>query len=645
MKTADNETLSPQQKPSAANAADCRKEDNMKQSKITALYERLSREDGDNQESNSIATQKRILETYAEQNGLTPYKHYPDDGFSGKDFQRPKFLEMLAEIEQGNVGAVLVKNLDRFGRSYLESGLYREMFRKLGVRFIAVGDGIDTDKGEDDFMPFREVINEFYLREYSKKIKAAFRSRGMAGKHTNSCPPYGYLKSKEDKNQWIVDPEAAAVVRRIFQLTMDGKGPYQICCVLEADKVKIPGAYLAEKGVGLHKSHVFENPYHWSSTTVIGILKKKEYLGHTVNFKSAKDSYKDKKNHYVPESEWVIFENTHEWIIDEETFNNVQRIRANIKRRADHKGYTHPLTGLVYCADCGGKLYCHSTYNGKDMPQYVCGNYAKVDIEKRCVSGHRIDAAKLMKLIADTLKDISDYAKTDKAAFAQSVQERLASQKASEIKEQKKRLAKLNKRAAELETLLRKVYEDNALGKLPDKRFEALSEQYEQEQETTEREIAELQAAVERFEDGSERAAKFTELVNRYTDFEEMTVQMLNEFVEKIIVHERDRRGAIDTSQKVEIHLNFIGEYEVPKDAIDPAVLAAQEEEERKTLERREQLHQAYLKRKESGVQKRYYDKCKAKKGKQPAPPKEYALASKSRAKPATESAEIAAAV
>jgi len=337
---------------SAANAPDCQKEQRMNK-KLTALYARLSREDGDKIESCSIETQKRILTGYAEQNGLTPYRIWVDDGASGKDFNRPGFQEMYAEIGKGNIGTVVVKELDRFSRNYLESGLYREEFRKLGVRFISLAENLDSINGDfDDFTPFREVINEFYLSQYSKKIKAAFRSRGMAGKHTASSTPFGYLKSETDKNQWVVDPVAADIVRRIFRMTMEGMGPYQICCALKADKVEMPGYYLAQKGAGLHQSHVFPDPYNWTSSSVCSILKKKEYLGHTVNFKSKKDSYKDKKNTYVPESEWVISENTHEPIIDQQTFDNVQRIRGNIKRRPDGWGYVHPLSGLLFCADC-----------------------------------------------------------------------------------------------------------------------------------------------------------------------------------------------------------------------------------------------------------------------------------------------------
>jgi DNA invertase Pin-like site-specific DNA recombinase len=566
----------------------------MKQTKLTALYERLSREDGDNQESNSISTQKQILEKYAEQNGLTPYRHFSDDGFSGKDFQRPAFQEMLAEIEQGNVSAVCVKNLDRFGRSYLESGLYREMFRKLGVRFIAVNDAIDTEQGEDDFTPFREVINEFYLREYSKKIKAAYQSRGMAGKPTACIPPYGYLKSAEDKHKWIVDPEAAEVIKRIFQLCMDGKGLYQICCILEDDKILCPGAYLKEKGIGLHKNHVFPNPYKWHSGTVGSILKKQEYLGHTLNFKSKKDSYKDKKNKYVPESEWLIFHDTHEAIIDQETFNNVQRLRSNVKRRPDGWGYVHPLTGLVYCADCGSKLYVHRIYNGKDMPMYVCGNSSKTaDEEWRC-TGHRIQAERLMALITESLREVTKYAREDKAAFTKSVQETLTAKQTDEINAQKKRLAKFTNRATEIETLYKKIYEDNALGKLPDKMFNSLAADYQKEQAQLDKQIPDLQMAIDSFKDGSDKAAQFIKLVNRYENFEDMTTIMLNEFVEKIVVHERDAKYCEDTEQSVDIFLNFIGEFEIPKETADPAILAEQEEANRKKIEKREKQQQKY---------------------------------------------------
>ena len=575
--------------------------------KITALYERISKDDGDKADSCSIETQKRILEDYAVQNGLTPFSHWVDDGKSGKDFDRPAFRDMLAQIEAGNVGTVVVKELDRFGRAYIESGLYREMFRKAGVRFISLAEGHDSLNGDgDDFTPFREVINEFYLRQYSRKIKAAFKSRGMAGKHTSSCPPYGYLKSEGDKHQWIVDRDVSDIVKRIFALTIEGFGPYQIACMLQEEKVLMPGAYLATKGAGLHQRKTFDNPYHWGSSAICAMLKKREYLGHTVNFKSKKDSYKDKRNRYVPEDEWVIFENTHEAIIDQETFDTVQRLRANVKRRPDGWGYTHPLTGLLYCADCGAKLYVQRINNGKAKPYYTCHNYKRVPAGVNCPTPHRVDAGTVMELVSSTLRRVVSAAISDKDAFRKSVLEKLSAQHSDGVKKQKKRLAIVTKRLADLEILQRKIYEDNALGKLPDKRFAEMSDGYDKEQSVLEREAAELRTAVDAFLDGNERADRFIKLIERYENFDELTAAALNELVEKIVVHERDRKGSAQTTQRLEIHLTFIGEYDFPPEEIDPAVLAAQEEEQRKIEERKDRLHRNYLRRKENGKQAEY---------------------------------------
>jgi hypothetical protein len=313
----------------------------------------------------------------------------------------------------------------------------------------------------------------------------------------------------------------------------------------------------------------------------------------------------------VPESEWLIFENTHEAIIDQVTFDNVQRIRDGVKRRPDGYGYVHPLTGLVFCATCGAKLYCHRIYNGKDIPQYVCGNSTKSPKENGRSTGHRISADTLIALVKETLKSVTAFAKTDKAAFAKLVQETLSAQQSSEVKNQKKRLSVCKKRVGDLETLIRKIYEDNALGKLPDKRYAALSTEYEAEQSTLEREIENLQSTVDDFENSKDNANRFMELVKRYEDFDELTVSMVNEFVERIVVHERDQKGKIDSTQKVEIYLNFIGEFTVPEPEVDPELTAAQEEERRKVLERREKLRQNYLKRKASGKQKEWEEKYK----------------------------------
>ena len=324
--------------------------------KITALYERLSRDDELQGESNSIVNQKKILEEYASKNNLFNIIHFTDDGISGTQFDRPGFMAMMNGVNQGNIGCIIVKDMSRLGRDYLKVGQCMEILRQKGVRLIAINDNVDSFYKDDDFTPFRNIMNEWYARDTSRKIKSTFKTKGESGKHTGSSPPYGYIKDKDDKNQWIIDEKAAEVVRRIFHLTMDGKGPYAIARILEADKIDIPAYHQQKLGYGLHQSKVFEYPYRWCSSTIASILKKQEYLGHTVNFKTRKH-FKDKKSKYVSEDNWLIFENTHEPIIDQETFDNVQRIRGNVKRYPDGWGEYHPLTGLMYCADCGSKMY------------------------------------------------------------------------------------------------------------------------------------------------------------------------------------------------------------------------------------------------------------------------------------------------
>ena len=594
----------------------------MKKSKIVILYERLSRDDDDiSGESNSIKNQKSQLEEHATKLGLEKWVHMTDDGISGLRFDRPGWLQMMEEVEAGSVSAVLVKDTSRLGRDHLRVSLCLETMRERGVRFIAVNDGIDTAKGEDDFTPFRTIMSEWYARDTSRKIRSSYKAKNAQGKRVSSYTPYGYVKSEADKNQLVIDPEAAEVVRQIFQMCMAGKGPYQICCALKEAKVPIPGYYHAQKGMGLHQRHKFPDPYNWPSTTVCNILRRKEYLGHTVNFRTRKH-FKDKKSHYVDESEWTIIENTHEPIIDQILFDNVQRIRGNIKRRPDGWGYLHPLSGLMYCADCGGKLYVHRIYNYKDKPTAVCGNYAKgsavICSGIVCASPHRIDTTTLTEIVKHTIKAIADYAKSDKSAFIKSVQEMMAEQNTDAIKNQSKRLEQCKSRHQELETLLNKIYEDNALGKLPIKRFESLTQTYEQEQAILNKETEELQAYVERYKGGSDKAKNFIKLVERHTGFNELTTTMLNEFVEKIVVHERDRKGSMYPTQKIEIHFNFIGEYLPPT---LKSIAAAPEDKE--ALERRERNRRNYLKRKENGKQaeweQRYAEKRKAQQAKNKA--------------------------
>lgn len=579
--------------------------------KITALYERLSRDDELEGESNSIVNQKKILEEYASKNNLTNIIHFTDDGISGTQFDRPGFMDMMNGVNTGNIGCIIVKDMSRLGRDYLKVGQCMEILRQKGVRLIAINDNVDSFYREDDFTPFRNIMNEWYARDTSRKIQSTFRSKGESGKHTASTPPYGYIKDEKDKDKWIVDEKAAQIVRRIFNLTMDGAGPYKIAKILEADKIDIPAYHQQKMGYGLHQSKNFEYPYRWCSSTIASILKKKEYLGHTVNFKTRKH-FKDKKSKYVSEDKWLIFENTHEAIIDQETFDNVQRIRGNVKRYPDGWGEYHPLTGLMYCADCGSKMYVHRTNNYKNIPYYVCSNYKKVPCGMLCPSAHRIKAEVVINLIQETLKDIKNYLNEDNEAFIHSIQNEMEEKEKVEIEKQRVRLINNKSRIQELERLMCRIYEDMILEKIPSSRYEILNSQYETEQRVLSKEIEDLDLAISRYEKETDKTRKFISLISRYENFDELTNTMINEFVEKIIIHERDRKGSQTSKQKIEIYFNFIGNYEVPKEELSEEERLKLEEEERKINERRDRLHQNYLKRKANGKQQEYEERYKA---------------------------------
>ncbi|RGC03943.1 recombinase family protein [Faecalibacterium prausnitzii] len=583
----------------------------MRNEKITPLYERLSRDDELQGESNSISNQKQMLEDFARRNGLPNPTHFTDDGISGTRFDRPGFLAMMEEVEAGRVEAIVIKDMSRLGRDYLKVGQVMEVLRQRGVRLIAINDGVDSLKGDDDFTPFRNIMNEFYARDTSRKIRSVFKSKGMSGKHLTGTVIYGYLWD-ENREHWLVDEEAAEVVRRIFSLTLEGYGPYQIACKLSADRIEIPVVHLARFNEGVNRSKPVKDPYGWGASTIVNILKKREYLGHTINFKTRKH-FKDKKSHYVSEDEWTIFENTHEAIIDQQTFDLVQKIRSNVRRYPNGWGEAAPLTGLLYCADCGGKMYVHRTNNGRRISQYTCSNYTKIPCGTLCPTQHRINESAVLTLVSDTLRAIAEYSRNDRTEFIHTVQETQVAQQSADISKKRRRLAAAQKRAGELEKLICKIYEDNALGKLPDARYRALDAQYAKEQDALEIEIAELEKAVTSYEQSQKSAEKFIALIDKYENFDTLTNTMLNEFVEKILVHERARKGSQDTTQEIEIYFNFLGRYIPP--SLQPVPLTPEEQEElQKKEERKDRLHQNYLKRKASGAQKRYEDKIKAKK-------------------------------
>ena len=453
------------------------------------------------------------------------------------------------------------------------------------------------------------MFNEWYARDTSKKIKSVFKAKGMSGKHVTGTVSYGYLWDEKREN-WIVDPEAAAVVKQIFNLTMEGYGPYQIARQLKEQEIEIPAVHLARYNEGVNRTKPVKDPCGWCSSTIVQILKKREYLGHTVNFKTRKH-FKDKKSHYVDEGDWVIFENTHEAIIDQDTFDNVQRIRGNVNRYPDGWGEAAPLTGLMFCADCGGKMYVHRFNNGKRISQYTCSQYSKIPVGTLCPTQHRINESVVLTLVADMLRAIADYSKHDRAEFVKAIHEAQNNRQSADISKKKSRLTAAQRRVSDLEKLTCKIYEDNALGKLSDERYAILDAQYAKEQEELSSEITALKKDISSYEQGRKSAESFIALIEKYESFDTLTNTMLNEFVEKIVVHERDRKGSIDTTQEVEIYFNFVGRY-VPPHFREVNLTPEEQEALRKKEERKDKLHQNYLRRKASGAQKRYEDKTKA---------------------------------
>ena len=476
--------------------------------KITALYERLSRDDEQIGDSNSIVNQKSMLESYAAQRGFTNTKHYTDDGWSGANFERPSWKQLVSDIEAGKVGCVIAKDMSQVGRDYLQTGFYTEiLFRQHGVRFIAISNGVDSeDQNTGEFAPFINIMSEWYVRDCSRKQKAQYQVRGKSGKPVTNTIPYGFKKDPNKKHHWLVDEEAADVVRRIFRLSAEGKGPHAIARTLMEDKVERPSYYLAQQGRGTCQSKTdMSRPYDWTGSTIRDILAKPEYMGHTVNFRSYKPSYKEKKTIKRPPEEWVIFENTHEAIVDAETWKLAQHVRKTV-RRTDTTGEANPLTGLLFCADCGARMYNHKR-GGRALREgmkpdpesglypsdnYNCSTYMLTarQSEQKCCS-HYITTKAVRTLILDTIRTVSAYAISDEKGFVEKI--RAASQVRQEnaAKELKRKLNRDRKRSAELDGLIQKLYESYATGNLTEKRFKLLSDGYEREQE-------DLDAAIER---------------------------------------------------------------------------------------------------------------------------------------------------
>ena len=499
---------------------------------ITALYARLSKDDEQQGESLSIENQKRILETYARDNGFLNCRFFVDDGWSGANFQRPGFMEMMDCVENGEVKCVITKDLSRMGRNYLQVGMFTEItFPKKGVRFIAINDGVDSAQGDNDLTPLKNLFNEWMVRDTSRKIKAVFRSKGMSGKPLTSQPVYGYLKGED--GHFIIDEEAAPVVRQIFSLCLAGNGPTKIARVLTEQEIPTPGT-LEYRRTGSTRRYYPDYPYKWATNTIVHILERKEYLGHTVNFKTEKISYKVKSSVENPEEKQVVFENTHEPIIDPATWERVQELRKH-RRRPTKSGIVSPFSGLLYCADCGEKLYYSFSNNSKrEQAYFFCSSYRK---NSDICSTHYIREKVVEQLVLESMQRIMLNVQVFEKEFARKQMACYTEEKKKQLAAKRRELEKAQKRIAEIDTLIQKIYEDNASGKLSDERHMTLSTSYEAEQQMLKAAVPEMQAYLETETDKTVNLQQFIRKVKKITELKVLTPELIHEFVEKIVVY------------------------------------------------------------------------------------------------------------
>lgn len=570
--------------------------------KITALYERLSHDDGRSDESVSIENQKRILEDYAKRNGFTNIRHFTDDGVRGTTFKRPGLDAMLDEIRAGNVATVIIKDQSRIGRDVVEVGLLKRTFDEYHVRFIAANDNLDTANGFDIMSIFRDVINEWYVADTSRKIKTVFKSRMEKGLRCSGSVSYGYLASKEDKGEWIIDEEAAAIVRRIFQSILAGESVANIARALRAEKIPIPSEHWKRIGAPVRAAK-YADPYAWTATTIGHILKRPEYMGRKVLGKTVCENYKTKSTRKTTPEEQYTFEGAIPAIIDEETWRTVQKIRETKRRAPKRQNAPNRLTGLLYCADCGAKLtHRHNLVQGKWIEDaFICSSYRQLT---RDCTMHHIPTAKIEAAILAVIQRVSWYVRNNEAEFVERVREASGRHQEQAVKEYRQKVSKAQRRYKELDGLVKKLYEGNATGKIPDRHFTRLLAEYDEEQAELEASLAEWQGQLESWNADTLKTDRFIELVSRYTDFSELTTPMLHEFIEKVVVHEGEGRGN-SRRQRIDIYLNFIGAFEVPAHIVTPMEIEEQQ---------RRQEEQAAKEAKSKELAKAQYEKRKAKK-------------------------------
>lgn len=525
---------------------------------ITALYARLSQEDALDGESNSIANQKKILMKFATDSGFPNPTFFIDDGVSGVTFDRPGWNEMIRLAEAGKIRTVIVKDMSRMGRDYLKVGYYTEsFFAERDIRYIAINDGVDSDKGDNDFTPFRNLFNDFYARDTSKKIRAVMRAKGNAGEHLCTNPPYGYQKDLADKKKWIVDEEAAEIVKRIFDLCISGKGPMQIAKLLTAQHVLTVKAHYAQRD----GRPLPEKPYQWSPKSVAGILERPEYTGCTVNFKTYSKSHKLKKRlHNAPENQ-RIFPNTQPAIIEEQVFARVRELRENKRRPAKQAERQGLFSGLLYCADCGSKLHFAT---GKNMtPQQDCYRCSRYKSNTGDCTMHFIREETLKLFVLQRIFDVTALFFDDAMAFEEAAKKQRFQEAEKEAKKRRREIAQAEKRIGELDRIFKRIYEDDISGTISHERFLKLSADYEAEQKELTEQVKAWRDAVETFEQDQADFASFAAIVRKYVGIRELTPTIVNEFVKKIIVHAPDKSSG-HRRQKIELVWNFIGEVNLP---------------------------------------------------------------------------------
>ena len=529
-----------------------------KNDKITALYCRLSRDDELQGDSNSIINQKAILQKYADDNGFGNTMFFVDDGYSGTNFDRPDWERLIALAEDGKIGTVIVKDMSRLGRDYLKVGYYTEVFFPgLDIRFIAINNGVDSANQQDsDFTPFLNIINEWYAKDTSKKIRAVFKAKGQSGKPLCTNPPYGYVKDPEDKSRWIIDPEAAEIVREIFSLCVKGYGPTQIAKELTRRQIENPVAHARRQGLTLPAKTLDDDPCTWHDSTVARLLTRIEYIGHTANFKTYRKSYKNKKQMHNDRSEWQIFENTHEAIIDQETFDIVQKIRDG-RRRLTPMGEMPILSGMLFCADCGAKLYQVRGRGWEHSKEYfVCATYRK---QKGKCSSHQIRNVVIEQLLLDDIRRVTSYAREHEDEFVRLVTQKSKQETERNLRESKKELEAAKARVTKLDGIIQRLYEDNIEGKVSDERFAKLTATYEAEQRQLEYRIAELQSFMANAKNESLGVDTFLSMVRRYTDIKELDAEIIRVFVEKILVYKAEKVDG-HRVQRIKLIYNGIGE-------------------------------------------------------------------------------------